>query len=128
MIWPQRQSDVAAGPPGPARSLQPISESVGKVSSAAAPVLAMLMGTAWMIADPGLARFLQAMMWACGFVFLGLAIDARKPAIGAYLTGGIMMPLAAWLSAHIAPELALLATLQGAAWVLCRARVRNGRS
>ena len=81
------------------------------------PALALVVGAAWAITLPSLEQFLQASLWASGFVFLALAIDSEKPTVGGLLATGIALPALALLSSHVAGEFAIVAAVITAAWV-----------
>ena len=85
--------------------------------TALVPALAIIVGTAWAITVPSLEQFLQASLWASGFVFLALAIDSEKPTVGLPLATGIALPVLALLSANVAAEFAVVAGFLVAAWV-----------
>jgi len=100
---------------------------VGRVNSAMSlttkaflalvPALAIVVGAAWLITAPGLVVYLQATLWASGFVFLGLAIDSKKSVASLSLVTGIALPVLAVLSSRVAVEIAIVATVIVAAWV-----------
>lgn len=81
------------------------------------PALALVVASAWLVSMPDLVVYLQATLWASGFVFLGLAIDTEPPANGLSLLSGIALPVLAVLSSRVAVELAIVATALVAAWV-----------
>jgi len=85
--------------------------------TALVPALAIVIGAAWAITAPGLEPFLQASLWASGFIFLALAVDSEKPAIGSLLTTGITLPILALLSSRVASEFAIVAAAIVAAWI-----------
>jgi len=88
-----------------------------KAFMAAVPALAIIVGAAWLVAAPDLVVYLQATLWASGFVFLGLALESKKATIFASLATGIALPVLALLSSKVAPELAIVAATIVAAWV-----------
>jgi len=100
---------------------------VGRVNSAMSlatkaflalvPALAVVVGAAWLITAPGLVVYLQATLWASGFVFLGLAIDSEKSVASLSLATGIALPILAVLSSRVAVEIAIIAAVLVAAWV-----------
>lgn len=85
--------------------------------TALVPALAIVVGAAWAITLPGLEQFLQASLWASGFVFLALAIDPQKPSVVLQLATGITLPILALLSSHVAVEFTVVAAVLVAAWV-----------
>jgi hypothetical protein len=90
---------------------------VAKGFTAIVPALALVVGIAWAITVPSLGQYLQASLWASGFVFLALAIDSEKPRVSLPIATGIALPVLALLSSYVAPEFALIAGLLVAAWV-----------
>jgi hypothetical protein len=56
-------------------------------------------------------------LWASGFIFLALAIDSEKPAVGLQLATGIALPVLALLSSRVAGEFAIIAAVVVAAWL-----------
>lgn len=81
------------------------------------PALSLVVASAWLVTAPDLVVYLQATLWASGFVFLGLAIDTEPPANGLSLLSGIALPVLAMLSSRLAVELAIVATALVAAWI-----------
>jgi hypothetical protein len=102
---------------GSVRTLNRILCLAAKGFTALVPALAIVVGTAWAITLPGLEQFLQASIWASGFVFLALAIDSEKPTIGWLLATGIALPVLALLSSFVAGEFAIVAAVIVAAWM-----------
>ena len=88
-----------------------------KVFLALVPALAVVVAAAWLVTAPGMVVYLQANLWASGFVFLGLAIDSEKPAPSLSLATGIALPILAVLSSRVAVEIAIVAAALVAAWV-----------
>ncbi len=85
--------------------------------TALVPALAVVVGAAWAITLPSLEQFLQASLWASGFVFLALALDSEKPTVSGLLATGIALPVLALLSSHVAGEFTIVAAVIVAAWV-----------
>ena len=88
-----------------------------KAFLALVPALAIVVAAAWLITAPGLVVYLQAALWASGFVFLGLAIDSEKPVPSLSLATGIVLPVLAVLSSRVAVEIAIVAAVLVAAWI-----------
>jgi hypothetical protein len=88
-----------------------------KAFLALVPALAIVVAAAWLITAPGLVVYLQATLWASGFVFLGLAIDSEKSVASLSLATGIALPILAILSSRVAVEIAIVAAALVAAWV-----------
>jgi hypothetical protein len=86
---------------------------------ATAPALAILVASAWAVATGSDSGILQAVIWASGFIFFGLAIEAVDSDYAAQLfASGAALPVLALLSAFVAAEFALLAAGIIAAWVV----------
>lgn len=100
-----------------ARTLNRVLCLATKGFTALVPALAIVVGAAWAITVPGAEQFLQASLWASGFVFLALAVDAERPTIGVPIATGIALPVLALLSLHVAGEFAIVAAVIVAAWV-----------
>jgi hypothetical protein len=88
-----------------------------KAFLALVPALAIVVAAAWLITAPHLVIYLQATLWASGFVFLGLAIDSEKSVAGLSLASGIALPVLAVLSSRVAVEIAIVAAALVAAWI-----------
>ena len=101
----------------PIGSLNSALSQATKVFLALVPALAIVVAATWLITAPGLVVYLQATLWASGFVFLGLAIDSEKPVPGLSLATGIALPILAVLSSRVAVEIAIVAAVLVAAWV-----------
>ena len=110
----QHNTTTARNPIG---SLNSALSQATKVFLALVPALAIVVAATWLIAAPGLVVYLQATLWASGFVFLGLAIDSEKPVPGLSLATGIALPVLAVLSSRVAVEIAIVAAVLVAAWV-----------
>ncbi len=115
--WFQNDLPSRAAIAGSVRTLNRILCLAAKGFTALVPALAIVVGTAWAITLPGLEQFLQASLWASGFVFLALAIDSEKPTIGWLLATGIALPVLALLSSFVAGEFAIVAAVIVAAWM-----------
>jgi len=102
---------------GSARTLNRALCLAAKAFTALVPALAIVVGAAWAITVPSLDQFLQASLWASGFVFLALAIDSEKPTVALPLATGIALPVLALLSSRVAGEFAIVAAVVIAAWV-----------
>ena len=88
-----------------------------KAFLALVPALAILVGAAWLITVPDLVVYLQATLWASGFVFMGLAIESEKTAGGLSLATGMALPVLAVLSSRVSVEIAIVAATLVAIWV-----------
>ena len=86
---------------------------------AALPALAIIAGTVWVVSDAlEPPRVLQALVWAAGFIFLALAMDAGERNSAAVLVTGLALPALAILSAYVATGFLIVATALIAAWVV----------
>ena len=112
--WTNINNTTASNPVG--RLNNALSQAT-KVFLALVPALAVVVAAAWLVTAPGLVVYLQATLWASGFVFMGLAIDSEKPAPGLSLATGIALPILAVLSSRVAVEIAIVAAALVAAWV-----------
>lgn len=98
----------------------PVKQVVGlspRLLMAALPVSAILAGSAWAIGSFDSAIVLQATIWVTGFVFLALAMDARRLVFEGMLATGLALPVLALLSANVAVEFAIVAAALVAGWV-----------
>ena len=112
--WTNTNNTTARNPVG--RLNNALSQAT-KAFLAVVPALAIVVAAAWLVTAPGLVVYLQATLWASGFVFMGLAIDSEKPAPGLSLATGIALPILAILSSRVAVEIAIVAAALVAAWV-----------
>jgi len=110
----QHNTTTARNPVG---SLNSALSQATKAFLALVPALAIVVAAAWLVTAPGLVVYLQAALWASGFVFLGLAIDSEKPVPSLSLATGIALPVLAVLSSRVAVEIAIVAAVLVAAWV-----------
>ena len=110
----QHNTTTARNPIG---SLNSALSQATKAFLALVPALAIVVAATWLITAPGLVVYLQATLWASGFVFLGLAIDSEKPVPSLSLATGIALPILAVLSSRVAVEIAIVAAVLVAAWV-----------
>ena len=89
---------------------------VGKAFTASVGALAILVGMAVLTSMPQFSNYVQAALWAAGFIFMALAVETRKPA--AFAITGFALPAIAQLSYKLAPEWAMLAAAIIAAWLV----------
>ncbi len=115
--WFQNDFPSRTAITGSARTLNRPLHLLSQGLTALVPALAIVIGAAWAITVPSLEQFLQASLWASGFIFLALAVDSEKPAIGSLLTTGIALPILALLSSRVASEFVIVAAVVVAAWV-----------
>ena len=115
--WFQDDLPSRAAIAGSVRTLNRILCLAATGFTALVPALAIVVGTAWAITVPGLEQFLQASLWASGFVFLALVVESESPAIGLPLATGIALPVLAMLSFNVASEFAIVGAVLVATWV-----------
>jgi hypothetical protein len=102
----------------PVKQLSGLMSLASRALLALVPALAIVVGAAWLITLPDLALFLQASIWAGGFIFLGLAIEAETAELSILnLATGIALPVLAQLSSSAGLELVIVAATLVAAWV-----------
>ena len=82
------------------------------------PAIGIVVGAAWLAMQPDLVVYLQALLWASGFVFVGLALESERAgtAVQLLLTG-IAVPVLALMSDRVAIEIAVIAATLVALWV-----------
>ncbi len=88
-----------------------------KAFMATVPALAIVVLATWLVTMPDLVVYLQATLWASGFVFLGLAIDSESPDNGLSLLTGIALPVLAVMSSRVAVEIAIIDSVIIALWL-----------
>jgi hypothetical protein len=115
--WLQNDFPTRTAIAGSAKTLNRTLGLAAKGFTALVPALAIVVGAAWAITLPGLEQFLQASLWASGFIFLALAVDSEKPAVGLRLATGIALPILALLSSRVAGEFTIVAAVIVAAWL-----------
>jgi hypothetical protein len=115
--WLQNDFSTRTAIAGSAKTLNRTLGLAAKGFTALVPALAIVVGAAWAITLPGLEQFLQASLWASGFIFLALAVDSEKPAVGLRLATGIALPILALLSSRVAGEFTIVAAVIVAAWL-----------
>ncbi len=81
-------------------------------------VFAVVIGAAWLIGQPTLVPYFQAAVGTSGLLFIGLALEVEKTSTAWFcLATGIALPLLAFMSAQLAPELLVVAAFLVAAWL-----------
>ena len=86
---------------------------------AAVPALAIIVGAAWAITVPSVEIVIQASIWAFGFIFLALAVEAnRDQNYGWAIATGLALPILAILSSRVASEFLVVAAAVIATWVV----------
>jgi hypothetical protein len=115
--WSHIEATRPAAELDSARRLNRILGTASRAFLAIVPALAIVVGAAWLANTPELTVFLQASLWAAGFLFLGLALDSDTPVNVLHLATGLVLPTLALLSSSIAVELAIVASVLVAAWI-----------
>jgi len=102
----------------PIRLMPGVLGLVARTLLALLPAVAIGLGATWLINLPEHVVFLQAALWAAGFVFVGLALDSESVELSILnLATGIALPVLALLSSRVAIEFAVVAATLVAAWV-----------
>ena len=114
--WPTIQSGGTALTRNPVGRLNGVLHLATRAFLAMVPALAIVVGAAWLVTVPDLVVYLQATLWASGFVFLALAVDSQKPVNGLNLAIGVALPALALLSSHVSVEIAIVAAVLVAGW------------
>jgi len=115
--WNHINSAHAAIASNPIGRLNSALRLATKAFLALVPALAIVVGAAWLVTVPDLVIYLQATLWASGFVFLGLSIDTEKPANVLSFATGIALPVLAVLSSRVSVEIAIVAVALVAVWL-----------
>lgn len=102
----------------PIRRLPAVLRLATKTFLALVPALAIIVGATWVATLPEQVIYLQATIWAAGFVFLGLALESESAEVSVLnLVTGLALPALALLSSRIAIEFVIVAATLVAAWV-----------
>jgi hypothetical protein len=106
---------IALNPLGHVRNLLALAT---KALLALASALALVVAATWLVTLPDQVVYLQATIWAAGFVFIGIAIesDSVEAAILGLATG-MALPVLASLSSSMGVELIIVAATLIAAWI-----------
>lgn len=102
----------------PAYKLNSATRLVSRGILAFTPALAIVVGAAWMVSAPGLLVYLQATLWASGFIFFGLALESEKSAIWMSIATGFALPALALLSSKVSVEFAIVAAAILSGWLV----------
>ena len=98
--------------PSVSLSMREVVALVSAVTSAVAIILLSVWAT-----GSGLTAVLGAGTWGISFVFLGMAVDSRKPAALLQLSTGLTLMALAWLQYKVSPEFMILTGVLMATWV-----------
>jgi len=102
----------------PVRKLPLLLKYAVRALLALLPALALVVAASWLITVPGQMVYLQALTWAAGFVFVGLAIESESAEAAILsLATGVALPALALLSSTFAAELIIVAAALVAAWI-----------
>ena len=116
--WSHIDTAEAGKTLNPADSLNTFFQLATKIFIAAVPVLAIVIGAAWAMSIPNLDQYLQATLWASGFVFLALALETDEASTSLwFLASGLALPILALLASRVAGEFVIVAATLVAAWV-----------
>jgi hypothetical protein len=118
LVWTPFRTVERSGERQPAMELAGASRVASRLLLAAVPALALLVFSTWLVMQPALVVYLQALLWSSGFVFAGLAVDAptTERAVLNLLTA-VALPVLAFVSSRLAPEVAIVGTTLVALWI-----------
>lgn len=106
---------IALNPLGQLRNLLALAT---KASLALVSALALVVAATWLVTLPDQVVYLQATIWAAGFVFIGIATESESAEAAILgLATGIALPVLAYLSSSVAVEFIVVAATLVAAWV-----------
>jgi hypothetical protein len=99
-----------------ARGLRALASWATKAGFAIMPALGIMIVATWAMSSSATAMYLQALLWAGGFIFVALAVESEGGA-GAVinLAIGLSMLVLAGLSVSHVPEFAVVASALPAA-------------
>lgn len=118
MNWPATHTVLARGLVAQARGLELVAMLATRVAVALVPAVAIVVAASLAVATPGMAAWLQAILWASGFLFYAMAFDAGKgSATGLLMAVGATVQASAWASAQQAVELGVAGAALVATWV-----------
>jgi hypothetical protein len=101
---------LASGLLAQARGLEMLAMLATRVAIALLPALAIVTLAALAVANPATVVYLQAALWAGGFLYLALAVDSHQSGGASLnLALGVAVQGLAWLSVQVAAELAVAA-------------------
>jgi hypothetical protein len=118
MGWSGSPPTIASGLLAQARGLEIVAMLATRLAVVLLPALAIVMASTLAVSTPGTAVYLQAALWAGGFLFYALATESDRPGVAALLVGtGAAIQALAWLSGRVSPELGIAAAALVAAWL-----------
>jgi len=115
--WTLRAKQPAVRSPGSGVRLSQALQFGFRLSLAAVTALVPVIGAVWAVSAFENPYLLQAAIWAASFVFMALAVESRKPNVGALLATGLALGTLSILSARVTSEFAIVAALLIAAWI-----------
>ena len=116
--WRGDPTTISLGLLAQARGLEIVAALATRLAATLMPALALIIGATLLVSTPGLAVYLQAALWAVGFLFYALAVESEKPPLsGGLLVSGLLIHALALGSRLVAPELAVAGTAVAAAWL-----------
>jgi len=96
-----------------------LTRHAARALAALAAAAALVVLATWVVMQPHLVPYLQALLWSLGFVFAALAVEADTAETALLqLATAIALPLLALVSSRVAPEVAIVAATLVAAWVV----------
>ena len=95
--------------------IQTILASLGALTTATAIVLLSV----WM-AGVEISNMVDASTWGLGLIFLGLAVDNRKPTAIFQVATGMALLVLAWLQHTVSPDFTIVSGVLVATWVAVR--------
>jgi hypothetical protein len=116
--WSGSPLSVASGLLAQARGLEVVAGLATRLATALAPALLIVIAASVAMATPGTLIYLQATLWAGGFLCYALAIESHRPGRAVLLVvSGLAIQTLTWLSGRHGPELAVLAATLVALWI-----------
>jgi len=116
--WQQYNRPVVTARRRPSLDLFHFMDRALSYLASALTIFTVVIGVAWLIRDPAIIPYVQAAVGTSGLLFLGLAIEAEKTATAwFFLATGITLPILAFMSDQLAPELLVVAGFLIAAWL-----------
>ena len=107
-----------AGTRGQAKTRLRLIPLVTRSLAAVAAGLSLLLCSVWVIAQPDLVMYLQAVTWSMSFVFFAISIDTQSPSSSLIpLVIGFMLLTTALSSGLLGAEIILLGILLVASWL-----------
>lgn len=93
-----------------------VSRKIARWTLAVSPGVAIMLAALWAASTPAVHDIYSAAVWATGFVFIALAVEAPMSRNLPLLVTGMALPVLGLLGSRIAMEFSILATLIVAVW------------